>query len=392
MAMNTTITTIDDLLAAAVERAAVPGAVAAVAGPEGLRHVAVAGGLQITGGPAVQQDTMFRLMSMTKALTSVAALQLIERGRLGLDQEVASVLPAFAELQVLEGYDGDAPRLRPPSRPATIRQLLTHTSGLGYAFGSPDLLRYLELTGTPDAISGRHDAIAIPLVADPGCAWNYGVSTDWLGQVVEAISGQDLAAYLAERVFTPLGMHDTTFEPSGGQRARMMAVHRRTPDGGLAVDDFELPRTPEFAPGGHGAYGTAPDYARFLAALLAGGTLDGARILAPETVALALGDQLGVLPLPQLTRSTMPELSNDIVAMPFKQGWGLGFHLILEDVPDARRAGSADWSGLMNCFYWLDRAGGVAAVFCTQVLPFFDGPILETVMGFERAVYDRGRR
>lgn len=391
--MNTTTTTvIDDLLAAAVERDAIPGAVAVVAGAEGLRHVAFAGGLRTSGGAPVREDTTFRLMSMTKALTTVAALQLIERGRLELGQEVASVLPAFAELQVLEGYDGDVPLLRPPSRPATIRHLLTHTSGLGYAFGSPTLLRYLELTGTEDAISGRHDAIAIPLVVDPGTAWNYGVSTDWLGQVVEAISGQDLAAYLTEHVFAPLGMHDTTFEPSDDQRGRMMAVHRRTPDGALVVDDFELPRTPEFAPGGHGAYGTGPDYGRFLAALLAGGTLDGARILAPETVALALRDQLGVLPLPRVTQSTMPELSNDIVAMPFKQSYGLGFHLMLEDVPGGRRAGSADWSGLMNCYYWLDRAGGVAAVFCTQVLPFFDGPILDTVMGFERAVYDHRRR
>jgi CubicO group peptidase (beta-lactamase class C family) len=390
--MKTTLTAIDRLLAGAVEREALPGAVAVVAGPEGVRHVAVAGTMRAGGDRDVREDTTFRLMSLTKALTSVAALQLIERGCLGLDQEVTSVLPAFGDLPVLDGFDGDTPRLRPPAGPTTIRHLLTHTSGLAYAFANGDLRRYLNATGTPDAISGRHDAIAIPLVADPGTAWNYGVSTDWLGQVVEAISGQDLAAYLAEHVLDPLGMHDTAFAPTEEQRERMMAVHRRTPGGGLAAEDFELPSDPEFAPGGHGAYGTALDYGRFLSALLGGGTLDGARIVAPETVDMALTDHLGGLPLPQVTQSMMPQLSNDIIAMPFKQSWGLGFHLTLEDVPGRRRAGTGDWAGLMNCYYWIDRASGIAAVLCTQVLPFFDGPILETMMAFEQAVYEHGRR
>jgi CubicO group peptidase (beta-lactamase class C family) len=390
--MKAAPTVIDDLLSHAVERGAVPGAAAVVAGPEGVRHVAAAGTLHAATDRPVRENTTFRLMSFTKALTTVAALQLIEQERLRLDDEVASILPAFADLPVLDGFDGDTPRLRPPIRPATIRQLLTHTSGLGYAFGNADLFRYLELTGTPDAISGRHDAIAIPLVADPGSAWNYGVSTDWLGQVVEAISGQDLAAYLDEHVFGPLGMHDTTFAPTGEQRDRMMAVHRRTVACRLVADGFELPEDPEFAPGGHGAYGTALDYGLFLAALLGGGTLNGARILAPETVDMALTDHLGGLPLPQVTRSMMPELSNDIVAMPVRQGWGLGFHLTLEDIPEMRQAGTGDWAGLMNCFYWVDRASGVAAAWLTQVLPFFDGAVLEAVMDFERAVYDHGRR
>jgi CubicO group peptidase (beta-lactamase class C family) len=389
--MNTTLTAIDALLETGVESGALPGAVAVVAGPEGVRHVSVAGSLRADGGAAVTERTMFRLMSMTKALTSVAALQLIEEGGLGLDDHVESILPAFGDLQVLAGFDGDQPRLRPQARPATVRQLLTHTSGLGYGFSDRNLMRYLELTGTPDAMTGRHEAIALPLVADPGTVWCYGVSTDWLGQVVEAVSGQDLAAYLAEHVCGPLGMADITFAPSAEQRERMMVVHHRGQDGTLVPGDFELPSDPEFAPGGHGSYGTAVDYARFLAALLAGGTLEGARILEPETIELALTDHLGGLPLPEVQESAMPELSNDIISMPFRQGWGLGFHLTLEDVPEMRRAGTADWSGLMNCYYWLDRAAGVAAVLCTQVLPFFDGAILDVVQGLERAVYQQAR-
>lgn len=378
---------VDELLADAVRRGALPGVVAAVAGPDGVRHVATAGALRVGGEEQVRPDTMFRIMSLTKALVSVAALQLVEQGSLRLDAEVASVLPAFGELQVLDGFDGDTPRLRAPARPATIRQLLTHTSGLAYGFASPDVLRYLQLTGTADAFAGTHAAIAIPLAGDPGSAWRYGVSTDWLGQVVEAVSGQELAAYLTEHVFEPLGMPDTTFAPTAEQRRRLMPVHHRTPDGGLVPGDFELPTDAEFAPGGHGAYSTAVDYGRFLAALLGGGALDGARILLEETVELALTDHLGGVPLPAVMESTMPELSNDIMSMPFRQGWGLGFHLVLEDIPGMRRAGTGDWAGLTNSYYWVDRASGVAAVVCTQVLPFFDGPVLETVMGLEQAVY-----
>jgi len=379
---------IDGLLAETVERGVVPGIAAVVAGPDGIRDVAVAGVLRAGGCHEVRGDTLFRLMSLTKALTTVAALQLVEQGRLRLEQQVASVLPEFAELAVLEGFDGDVPVVRPPVRPATIRQLLSHTSGLGYAFSHADLRRYLEVTGTPDAISGRLDAIAIPLVADPGTAWSYGVSTDWLGRVVEACSGQDLAPYLHEHVLGPLGMGDTTFAPTDEQRGRLMAVHRRTPDGRLVVDDFALPADPDFAAGGHGAYGTVVDYGRLLAALLGGGALDGVRILARETVDLALRDHLDGLSLPTLMRSTMPELAHDVVAPPFRQGWGLGFHLTLEDVPGMRRAGTGDWSGLMNCFYWLDRATGVAAVWCTQLLPFFDAGVVDAVTRFEQAVYD----
>ena len=384
---HTWTTAIDALLERAVATGAVPGAVAVVAGPEGVRHVAAAGRLRVDGDAPVTPDTMFRYMSMTKALTSVAALQLIEQGRLGLDQEVASVLPAFAELPVLDGFDGNTPRLRPPARAATIRHLLTHTSGLAYDFADANLLHHLRATGTPPPLSGLHAAIAIPLIADPGTRWSYGVSTDWLGQVVEAVSGQHLAAYLGDHVFGPLGMHDTTFAPSDEQRARMMTVHHRETDGGLVAGTVELNAEPEFWPGGHGAHGTAGDYGRFLAALLGGGALDGQRILARETVELAFSDHLGGLPLPEFMESAVPELSNDIVSMPFAQGWGLGFHLMTEDIPGMRRAGSGDWAGLFNSYYWVDRTTGVAAALLTQVLPFFDGPIIETALGLEQTVY-----
>ncbi len=387
--MATTWTSsVEEVLEAAVAHATVPGAVAVVTGPDGATDLVAAGKLRIDGDVPVSTATMFRLMSMTKAFASIAALQLIERGRLELEQEVASVIPAFGELKVLEGFDGETPRLREPQRQATIGHLLTHTAGHGYAFCNSDLLRYHEVSGVPDPFSGLRAGLNMPLIADPGTQWNYGINTDWLGQVIEAVSGQDLAAYLAEHVFGPLGMSDTTFAPTDEQRARLMTIHSRTAEGGLAALEIDAPvAEPEFWPAGHGAYGTAGDYARFMAAMLADGELDGVRILQPETVRMAFADHLHGIPLPELMVSAMPELSNDVPAAPFTQGWGLGFHLFTEDLPDMRRSGSGDWAGLCNCYYWIDRASGVGAAFLTQVLPFFDQQVVEATLAVEHAVY-----
>ncbi len=181
---------IDGLLQGAVDNRVLPGVVALAGDRDGTQYEGAFGLLDIDGDAAVAHDTMFAIMSMTKAFVSVAALQLVEQGAIELSQPVAEVLPAFGDLAVLEGFDGDIPRLRAPARQATIRNLLTHTSGLSYSFLNADILRYRELTGTPDEISGQLEMLNVPLVADPGTRWEYGISTDWLGQVVEAVSGE----------------------------------------------------------------------------------------------------------------------------------------------------------------------------------------------------------
>jgi methyl acetate hydrolase len=377
---------IDGLLQRAVEDRALPGVVAVAGNRDGECYEGVFGLLSIDGDAPVRPDTIFALASMTKSITSVAALQLIEQGKLELQQPVADVLPKFAELQVLEGFDGEVPRLRAPRTQATIRHLLTHTSGLGYWFSNADLLHYHQVTGIPDATSGRLAMLDMPLAADPGTRWEYGTSTDWLGQVIEAVSGKDLDAYCRQHIFGPLAMSNASFWPSEEQAARMMAMHSRTPDGGLAQVSLDLPE-PEFASGAGGACATASDYLRFMRALLRGGELDGERVLAPEMVELAFSDHLDGVPLPDVMRSAVPELTNDVPSLPVAQGFGLGFHLMLEDIPGMRRAGSGDWAGLFNCYYWIDRASDLAGAILTQVLPFFDERIVETAAGFEQAVY-----
>jgi methyl acetate hydrolase len=262
---------------------------------------------------------------------------------------------------------------------------MTHSAGLGYFFLSDKLMRYHQVTGEPHALTGLKRSLSVPMVNDPGTAWAYGVNTDWLGMVVEKVSGQSLSTYLKQHVYGPLGMNDSTFAPSEEQRSRLLPVMQRQPDGKLAPSQLDLPPASEWDAGGHGSYGTVQDYGRFVQAWLN----DGAGILEPATVQMALQNHLGQIKLPEMLNSTMPELSNDVPSLPVPQSWGLGFHLTLADLPGMRSAGSGDWAGVFNSYYWIDRTKGVGGVLMTQVLPFFDAPVIETLLGFEAAVYQQ---
>lgn len=369
--------TIRALLDGAVANGAVHGIAALVVGRDGPLFHHAAG--------EADARTLFRNASMTKAVATTAALQLVEQGRLDLDATVESILPEFGRLQLLEGFDGDTPRLRPPASRATVRQLMTHTAGLGYFFTNDKLLRYLQLTGEPSPLSGEKRSLSAPMVNDPGTAWEYGVNTDWLGLVVEKLSGQSLSQVLQQQVYAPLGMADSSFAPSTEQRARLLRVMQRQADGTLAPSVYELPATSEWDAAGHGSYGTIQDYGRFVQAWLN----DGAGVLKPETARLALRSHIGSIQLPELIKSAVPDLSNDVPGLPFPQSWGLGFHLMLADIPGMRSSGTGDWAGVFNSYYWIDRARGVGGVLMTQLLPFFDLRVVETLMGFELAVYQQ---
>jgi methyl acetate hydrolase len=365
------------LLDGAVARGAVHGISALVVDRDGVLFHHAAG--------EANEHTLFRNASMTKAVATTGALQLVEQGRLDLDATVASILPEFGRLQLLEGFDGDTPRLRAPASQATVRQLMTHTAGLGYFFTSEKLQRYIRLTGEPSPLSGEKRSLSVPMVNDPGTAWEYGVNTDWLGLVVEKISGQSLGSYLQQQVYAPLGMKDSGFAPGGEQRARLLRVMQRQADGTLAPSVHELPATSEWDAAGHGSYGTIQDYGRFVQAWLN----DAAGVLGPATAQMALRNHLGAIPLPDLMKSVEPELSNDVPGLPVPQGWGLGFHLTLADLPGMRSHGTADWAGVFNSYYWIDRRKGIGGVLMTQLLPFFDMGVVQTLIGFEQAVYQQ---
>src|SRR5207244_8711525 len=279
-------TALDRALRHSVAAGEVPGVVAMAATADGPVYEGVFGVREVGAGPAMTLDSVFRIASMTKAIPSVAALQLVEQGKLALDAPVPDIDPALSRPQVLEGFDAAVqPRLRPAKRPITLRHLLTHTAGFVYEFWNADALRYVEATGTPRVLSGRLAALQRPLAFDPGERWEYGINTDWVGRIVEAVSGKSLETYFREHICGPLGMADTGFVPSPEQHARLAPVHQRQADGSLDAQPLAAPSIPEFYAGGGGLCSTAPDYLAFLRMLLHGGSLNGAQILQPETAA-----------------------------------------------------------------------------------------------------------
>ncbi len=380
---------IDVVLRGAVEAGEVPGVVAMAADQAGPIYQGAFGVRALGSGEAMTLDTIFRIFSMTKAVTCVAAMQLVEEGKLGLDAPVPDIgEPALNAPQVLEGFDdAGRPRLRPAKRPITLKHLMTHTAGFTYEMWNADMRRYVEASGVPPIISGKLAAYRRPLSFDPGERWEYGINIDWIGRVIEAVSGQSLGDYMRERIFAPLGMADTGFVPSPEQFTRHAGMHQRQADGGLVPQPLPPPAAPEFHAGGGGLRSTGPDYLRFLRMLLRGGSLDGIRIVAPETVALMNENHLGDLPAGVL-KSAMPELTNDVDFFPGAAvRWGLGYMLNLEPGPNGRSAGTVSWAGLGNLYYWLDPARRVAGVIMTQILPFAD-PIAVRLYGrFERGVY-----
>lgn len=381
-------TGIDDVLRRAVDAREVPGIVAMAATDKGVFYEGAFGTRDLAKGPPMTLDTVFRVASMTKAVTSIAALQLVEQGKLKLDGPVPPIDPALSAPQVLEGFDAaGAPRLRPARRPITLRHLLTHTAGFSYELWDADMVRYVKASGTPATSTGKVASLRIPLVFDPGEKWEYGINIDWVGLLVEAASGQKLDAYFQEHIFGPLGMKDTGFVTTPEQRARQASVHQRQADGSLQPQPLETPFTPEFWAGGGGLYSTAPDYMIFLRALLHEGALDGARILRPETVALMRQNHIGGIEA-GILKTTNPDRSTDVDFFPGASlKWGLATMLNAPAGPNGRSAGSLTWAGLFNTHYWIDPARHVVGVIMMQVLPFGDERAMRVYGEFERGVY-----
>jgi CubicO group peptidase (beta-lactamase class C family) len=381
---------VDQVLARAVEAGEVPGVVALAADDQGVVYEGAFGKGEVGRDPEMRLDTVVWIASMTKAVTSVAAMQLVEQGRIGLDEPLNECLPELAAIQVLDGFDvAGAPRLRPPRRSITLRHLLTHTAGFAYDMWNADILRYKAdvRNRNPTLAEGKDGFLMVPLVFDPGDRWEYGINTDWVGQTVERLSGQSLEEYFREHIFDPLGMGDSGFVIRPDQRSRLAGMHARQPDGSLEVIAYRPSPPPEFYEGGGGLYSTGLDYLRFLRMLLGDGLLGDARVLRSETVAEMGRNQIGELTA-GLLRTSIPFKSNDVEFFPgMIKKWSLGYLLTTEDVPTGRAAGSVAWAGLANTYYWLDPTQRLTGLIMTQILPFGDAFVLDLFERFERAVY-----
>ncbi|MCW2240538.1 serine hydrolase domain-containing protein [Azospirillum canadense] len=379
---------IDSALRAGVAHNDVAGVVALAAQATGIVYEGAFGKANVATGTPMTTDTVFWLLSMTKAFTATACMQLVEQGRLRLDDDAAKYLPELAAPKILEGYAADGtPRLRPAKRTIKVHHLLTHTSGFTYSIWSEALTRYEQVTGMPDVATCKNAAFTAPLEFEPGERWEYGISMDWVGKLIEAVTDQSLEVYFRENIFAPLGMTDSGFLIGSEQKRRVATFHNRRADGELEPTPFEMPQRPEFFMGGGGTFSTPRDYMTFLQALLNGGALHGVRILRPETVTMMMRNQIGELNVHEM-RSAQPPYSHSFDQFPGQpHKWGLSFDINTQPGPNGRSAGSISWAGLLNCYFWLDPVKAVTGAFFTQILPFYDDRVVGLYGDFERGVY-----
>jgi methyl acetate hydrolase len=374
-------TAIDKMLAGAVARGEVPGVVAMATDRRGILYQGAFGVADAGSGRPLAVDTVFRIASMTKPVTSLAVMQLVEQGKVSLDDPAEKHLPQLANLKVFETFDAKTGEytLRPAKRSPTVRHMLTHTAGLGYNFTSPIVRDFKPRAG--------ETYVAGPLLFEPGEQWLYSTGIDWGGRIVEAISGQDLETYFRDRIFKPLGMVDTAYNPPEDRQRRLTVVHGRLPDGRFHVDAIQPPMSVARPIGGGGLASTAADYIRFLQMLLNEGSLNGARIVTAETVAVMGRNHIGGVGV-RAVKTAMPERSSDFTFVhDGRDKWGIGFMITAEGKPGRRSAGSLSWGGLYNTYFWLDPARGVAGVILMQYLPFADSKALALYDAFEREVY-----
>ena len=371
---------IAQVAAAAAQRGDVPGTVTLIVSRDGTLYEGAAGKLDVARGIAMPTDAIFRIASMTKPVTSVALMMLVESGKVKLDDPVSKYLPAFEQRLVIAKFNTADGHLetRPAKRPITIRHLLTNTSGLGYAFSDSTLKRMVEATqkSEPD----------LPLLHDPGAKWTYSPATRVLGWVVEKVSGQPLDVYLRTQIFEPLKMADTGHVVAADKVSRVVTVHSRA--GGKLTESPNEAKQESPVRGDGGLYSTARDYGRFVRMLLNGGTLDGARILSPQTVRLMGENHIGALHI-----QTQPD-ANPARTRPFPIGagrdkFGLGFQITAADARFAkyRSPGSLSWGGINNTHFWIDPKRQIGGIVLMQVLPFYDEACLAVLRGIEEQVY-----
>lgn len=378
----------DELLEAGVAAGAAPGCAVTLVDRGGVTYEGAAGERAIGTGAAMTADTVGAIFSMTKAITGAAAMQLVEQGKLDLDAPAADTCPEMGDPVVLEGFDSDGqPITRPATSAVTLRHLLTHTSGYVYDIWNGNMAQWYETTGTPNVLSLQKAGLRTPLAFDPGTQWSYGIGIDWAGLMVEAASGITLGEYFAENLTGPLGMNDTAFAHNESMLERASAVHARLPDGSFAAIELPPVEAPEFEMGGGGLFGTMGDYARFIRMILNDGELDGTRLLAAETVAQMIENNMGGLRVSVL-KTSAPEFSNDAEMFPgVPKSWGLTFQIHEEADANGCPAGTLSWAGLANSFFWIDRTNGIGGCYLSQILPFADQGSIDLFYDVQRAVY-----
>lgn len=381
----------DAVLAYTTERAGgAPGVVAMATDRRTNFYEGAAGKRELGQEAAMTTDSVMAIFSTTKAICGVTLMQLVEEGKVKLEDAARKYVPEIGELQVLEGFDSTGqPKTRPPRRDVTINDLMLHTSGLCYEFFSEDDLKYRTAKGLPSVTSCTFDAFRSVLLHEPGERFTYGVNIDWLGRIVEQQrGGKRLGEVMKERIFEPLGMQDIAFTMTDSMMARRATIHQRSPDGKLTpVPELVLPQPPEMDCGGQGLYATVGEYMKFIRMVLNDGAGPNGRVLKPETVQRMCRDGLGNLQVGGWPTS-IPSLTNAGEFFPgIEKGWAYTFMTNREDTSSGRPAGSLMWAGLGNLYFWIDRKHGIGGFWGSQILPFQDIASYPGFVDFETAVY-----
>jgi CubicO group peptidase (beta-lactamase class C family) len=376
---------ISDVIRESMTRHGIPVVVAMVATPDKVTYSGAFGKRDAASGIDVKPDSIFRIASMTKAITTAAAMQLVEQGKVGLQDPVSKYLPELAKLNVIQGFDAaNKPILKPATKQITLHHLLTHTSGFAYDTWDPTMFKYSTVVGPPTPAV----APLIPLIFEPGTRWQYGTSIDWAGKLVEKISGLTLEQYFQKNILQPLGMKDTSFLVAPEKFDRLVSTFRRQPDGKLKEDPRTPPPPPPAFNGGGGLFSTAPDYVKFTQMILHKGRGAGKDpILQPKTVEMMSTNQIGQLGAGRL-KSSRPANSSEVDLHPgATDRWGYGFLINETAYQGGRSAGSLAWAGIENTFYWIDPARAMTAVIMMQFFPFVDKEAVGLLGEFEKAVY-----
>ena len=381
----------EDVLDEAVNQGNLAFAVAAFGTSEGQSWAYAAGHRDANKRHLANSNNIVQIASMTKLVTSIAALQLVERGLLALDEPADVYLAELAKLRVLTGFDANGKgKFEDTRRAPTVRELITHTAGFVYEIWNKNEVRAVS-TGLAESFLGGGNFLVNPLAFQPGTQWEYGTNTDWLGVLIEQRSGERLVDYFEKNIFDPLGMKDTHFELPEDKLHRSVAMMARAGEQIVASsshqpvsrDRHSMP----FYSGGGGLYSTVDDYGRVLQMLLCAGSVNGSQVLSAKTVDDMFQNHIGDL-RPEALVTQIPQVSNTAdLAFGEPATFGLGLLIHPDGLPGGRRANTGSWAGLFNTYYWIDRDSDLYGIFATQILPFYDAATISTLASFEQAVY-----
>jgi len=368
-------------LADAQEKHGIPGMVALVTNQDRVIYQGAFGNRHVAQASPMTMEALFNLASMTKPVTSLAVMMLVEQGSIELDEPVETYLPYLADREVFTRVDFESGEYsaRSATNKITVRHLLTHTSGLGYSFDSPELARLL-------GIDFNASATSLPLLHEPGAAWTYGESTRVLGHLVETVSGLGLFDFLKANILAPLAMANTFYAVPSAKKRRVVTIHNRV-DGQFV--ELPPPAGEIVSPvlGDGGLYGSAHDYASFMRLFLNDGVSDfGDRIIDAQLITAMGEDHTGRVRVRQMP-TTNPALSQPFPLGAGEDGFGLGFQITARQDENRRAPGSMSWAGIYNTEFWIDPENQIGVVLLMQYLPFYDAEAIDVLRGFEQRIY-----